>query len=698
MHQSIIVTVLFFSFSLVIGQSKLNPEQSAWLYRITQKTPVLQRNWNTFITFDKTPFTRSNINGTVIDYDAIEYYQSHNAEELNIDWSALATSSPGLIAEASTLLALYELNQLLLKVVQHGATEDSTYLALSKKLKVYLPAKTKKAIQITQTVVHPSLPLKIKTGQLDKFRLNAEEQKKLLNGWRTILNNYLQQRSQHFFTQLSSNGAYYEMLLLAAGEGSGTAGLLYEQEKHPDGDNKRWYGKGIGLFTYEMRVRNNEVLPRENTQSQVKNLKAKQNSLHLSLWGLNSSFKPLVVVTVDNKSYHLFSDFKSKELSPDPRQSTGISFIDRIEQNRQKLIAEPLNEIQGEGSLSSILEKENASKAKIEAKLTQLEGEIDSLQQLVPVSENAINYRRKSINSLLSSLSDKTERIARLEKKLSEVYRNIDRAETTIANMTKQLGPNPQTWTEVAGRYTFADGVIFDKNSQDLIFENGTSEKKSIKIHLLSASYNLKGAQRDEVQLLVNSTSAPKAQKVAQAEGTKFMNDTIIQNSYFYPDAFTLNELSYASFSLICAFPDTLPYSIQLKSKPIKLLADNPITYADLKRERQVPITEMGKQRYALFECIRTQDEVQLIITSSCDPVPTRLSQLPESLRQKLNITESSVSNNHYLSVLRGLYILHAYFGYKQVENIELHYPISKESIRIIWEHVISIPPPAPVP
>ncbi|MCU4175613.1 coiled-coil domain-containing protein [Carboxylicivirga sp. N1Y90] len=698
MRQSLILIILLLSIQLMSAQNKLSNEQKAWLYRITQLTPVLQRNWDTYFTFDKAPFTKTSFNGTLIEYDAIEYYQSYNPESLKIDWQKIASSSPGLIAETSTLLALYELNQILLEAIQEESSQDSIYNSLSQKLSKALPAKTKKQEQIIQTIIHPSLPLKIKTEKLGrKYKLNAQEQKVLLNAWRATLNTYLTQRSQNFFKQLSPEGHYYEMLLLAAGEGSGTAGLLYEQEKHPDGTDKRWYGKGIGLFTYEMRVRKESIVPKENTRSTIGQLNSSQPSLHLSLWGLNSSFKPLVVVTVDNKSYHLFSDFKSKELSPDPQHGLGVSFIDRIEQNRIKLIEKPLKELQGEGSLTSILEKENRSKEKIETKLSILETEIDSLQKLEPISENAINYRRNSINSLLNSLSDKTERIAKVERKLSDAYRNIERAEQKIASMNEQLGPNPQTWVMDKHQYVFSDGVVFDRNTQDLIFKNGINEDE-IQIHLLSASYNLKGEQRDEVQLLVNSTSSPQPKTEIEITEAHFINDTITESGYFHPDAFTLNEISYPSYSLINTFPDTLNYQVHLKSKAIRLRADSPKSYKDLKREKEFPLSELGKHRFAQLECIRTKDEVLITITSSCDPVPTRLSQLPRELRKRLKITEASVSHNHYLSALRGLYMLHVYFGYQSVETIKLHYPLSEEEIKLLWEHVISIPPPVPAP
>lgn len=698
MHRVLILIIILFSIQLMPAQNKLSNEQKAWLYRITQLTPVLQRNLDVYFSFDKSLFTKVGFNGNTIDYDAIEYYQTHNSESLGIDWQKIATSSPGLIAETSTLLALYELNQILLKALLEDASQDSIYNSLSKELSKAMPVKAKKTEQIIQTIVHPSLPLKIKTERLDrKYKLETQEQKSLLNAWRTILNKYLTKRSKYFFKQLSKEGQYYEMLLLAAGEGSGTAGLLYEQEKHPDGSNKRWYGRGIGLFTYEMRIHKEAVVPKENTQSQMAQLNPKQPTLHLSLWGLNSSFKPLVVITVKNKSYHLFSDFESKELSPDPNKGSGISFINRIEQNQHKLIEKPLLELQGEGSLTVILEKEQISKDKIEAKLGLLETEIDSLQRLEPVSENAINYRRNSINSLLNSLSDKTERIAKVERKLRDAYRNIERAEQKIANMNEQLGPNPQAWIKVDDIYTFDDSVVFDKNSQDLIFTNGTAENK-IQIHLLSASYNLKGEQRDEVQLLVNSCSSPQPKKTIESFKAIFVNDTIFQQSYFHPDAFTLSEISYPTYSLISTFPDSLSYHVHLKSKPIRLRGDSPKRYEDLNLEKEFPVSELGKHRFAHLECIRTNDEVLITITSSCDPVPTRLSQLPRVLRQKLRITEASVSHNHYLSALRGLYILHVYFGYQSVETIKLHYPLSEEEIKLLWEHVISIPPPVPAP
>jgi len=676
----LLTTHLIFFFS--IHAQSFTAEQKAYLYRIIQKTPILNRNLQTCFVFDKESFRRTSQFRSYIDYNAIEYYQINNPDSLLINWKQITEAAPGLIAEASTLLALYELNEQLKNIVNTRNKSDSLYLTLKKGLQNKLPTKLKdkKKDKVLFVVIHPSLPLKIKLQQLNNLKMKAKEQERIMNQWRSIVNQIITQRSKDFFHRINPHKQYNHLLMPAAGEGSGTAGLLYETEPHPEEIDKPWYGKAIGLFTYELRSHNDEVKPKDMRSGIIQLDKEDGRAFHFSLWGLNSSFKPLVVVTSNNKSYHLFSDFQSMELSPDPSQGEGISFIDRINQTREKLIDEPLREMQAESSLLTILDKEYQIKEEIEVHLEKLGLEIDSLKKLTPLPETAINYRRSLIESNLTNLSNKEKRIKNLEDKLTAEYKKLDNARLKVEKMETSLGPNPQSWTKTNDIYTYSDGVWFNSTTQDLVFPDSIKPDE-VKIDLLSASYSLQGEERDEVQLLVNNVTAPN---IESKELVVNSTDTLLFTHYFYPDVFTIEPSDtynrhWDSLNIV---------QVQLKIQPMMLKVDSTRKYNNRNREYLLPITRLGKQRFAKAEIIINGDTAIVTIKSSTDPVPTQLSGLPNRVKQELNIHSSSIANNNYLATLRGLSFLKTLGLKASIDTIKINYPISEHQFKILWEYI----------
>ncbi|MBS2101010.1 hypothetical protein [Carboxylicivirga linearis] len=681
MRRLILLVTLHLIFFSINAQS-FTAQQKAYLYHIVQKTPVLNRNLQSCFIFDKEPFRQTSKYKSYIDYNAIEYYQINNPDSLLIKWKNISKAAPGLIAEASTLLAIYELNEQLKAIVNTKNTSDSLYLILKKALQNKLPAKIKekKKDKVLFVVIHPSLPLKIKLQQLNNLKLKAKEQERIMNQWRVNINQIISNRSKDFFHRINPHKQYNHLLMPAAGEGSGTAGLLYEAEPHPEEIDKPWYGKAIGLFTYELRSHNDEVKPKDMRSGIIQLSKEDGKAFHFSLWGLNSSFKPLVVVTSNNKSYHLFSDFHSMELSPDPSQGEGISFIDRINQTREKLIDEPMKKIQAESSLLTILDKEYQTKQEIETKLETLGLEIDSLKELTPLPEAAINYRRNLIESNLTNLTNKEKRIKNLEDKLTAEYKKLDNARLKVEKMEASLGPNPQNWTKKDDIYTYSDGVWFNSRTQDLVFPDSIKTQE-VKIDLLSASYSLQGEQRDEVQLLVNNVTAPN---IESKEVNITKNDTLLFTHYFHPDEFTIEP----DDSLNIQWDSLNTVMVQLKVQPLILKSDSPKRYKNRKREHSLPTTHLGEQRFAKAEIIINGDTAVVTIKSSTDPVPTQLSALPIHIKQELNIQKSSVANNNYLSALRGFSLLKALNVAVSVDELKIAYPLSEHQIKILWEYI----------
>ena len=669
----VIKHLVFFFFILgafcsLKGEEVLTPLQRAWLYRIVMKTPVLKFNMKNCFEFDETPYIFRNKLGYVYtDFDAILDYQKKHPERLQVYYDSIEVLTPGLLSEVTTKLALWELNEELKNCIYDSDNcRDATYTSFIVPLKKSLPEKLKqkKRDAAINIVINPSLPIFKKIELLDDvLKSDINHQKKLFNLWRKLVADYSFKRSIYYFNLLAPGYVLEKSLFLAAGEGSGTAGLLYEGEIKPDDStNIYWYGKGIGLFSYDVSAHKGRLFPKEQTEGELKLLRDRSSSLHISLWGLDSSFKPLIVVTVNNRSYHLFAKYEGKELSPDGTLGNGLSYFDRINQYKKLKIDDKYDELNDENPLVNSLKKEYAIKNDIEAKLSLLEQEIDSLKEESGSSQSAIDTRKRVIDTQLTLLQKKRMRIAYLEKKLSDEYSAIAKAEAKVSKMQQLLGPNVQSWKKDDYLYVFEDSVVFNTRTQDLVFPKEFEDNLAT-IRLISASYTLYGTNMDEVQLSVNLTNALPLIQKSDKIPIKLLHP-VLQTFYYFPDMFhsftQVPDSVYKQFSsmfsmvqqenrkvsvTIAPFPDSM---MVVRNMGVKV-------YPDRQKEFELPVTSMGKRRKSYVSVDFKIDTLYITAYGMTDEVPTRLSAVDASVRKELGITGSCFRNNKYLMVLRAL-------------------------------------------
>ncbi|WP_430813602.1 hypothetical protein [Carboxylicivirga sp. RSCT41] len=690
MPQIFLTITLLISCTLTAQAQKLTLQQEIWLYRIVQKTPVLKNNWGSYMSFDKQPFTKDHYGEVSIDYDAIAYYQSYNPQSLEIDYVNIKNSSRGLIAEAAIKLTLWELNEQLKRCIyKKEPCNDSLFTQLQSALKPHIPARlnSKKRMELYTSVMHPSLPIFKKIEQLNQLKVDVEHQKQLLNTWSKTITDYSYKRSQYYFSILSDGQNLTNTTFLAAGEGSGTAGLLYEWELNPQDSTRRWYGKGIGLFTYQTRTRKDELKLRPHISKKMTIPAGKPMALHTSLWGLDSSFKPMLIVSDDTVSYHLFAISNTRNLSPDRLLSDGISHIERIEQHRFQNIEKPLLKIQS----NTLLEKAYDSKNLIAGQIEELENEIDTLKKYDPDNREAIEYRLRLIDTRLSSLSKKEQRIKELEQESASDYRAIDNAEKKLQDMVKLLGPSPQQWTQEGNEYKYPSGVKFDPQTQDLIFPPHPKERE-LEIRLVSAGYSLGGTKKDEVQAYVSITDAVEMIKEPVARQYPVIDTTFLM--HFSPDEYQkpihihwldsyLSDLK--TFKNIRLETGQLSLPDSLKSTDKK--------YNNRQREYQQPLTTNARNRAVKLQFLSKDTMLIIRALASTDLVPTRLSKAPASLRNSLKVNKHSNGNNEYLVALRAcnaLYYALESIG-KSSANVdidEIHHnlQLSNEQMQMIME------------
>lgn len=652
----------------VNGQQVLSTLQRAWLYRIATKTPLLKKNMGNCFEFDGAPFVNLNMLGHAhADFDSILDYQLSHPESLHIYYDSIKALSPGLVSELTTKLTLWELNEDLKRCIyQPDSCSESIITSFVTPLNKSLPErlKRKKRDAAIGIVINPSLPIFKKIELLDDvMKSDITHQKKLFNLWRKLVAEYSFKRSVYYFNQLAPGYVLDRSLFLAAGEGSGTAGLLYEGEINPDDStNIYWYGKGIGLFSYDVSAHKGELFPKEQTEGELKLLKKRSSSLHISLWGLDSSFKPLIVVTVNNHSYQLFARYEGKELSPDGTLGNGLSYVDRINQYKKLKVDNKYKELDSESPLVLSLKKENVMKRECEDKLSLLEQEIDSLREEPGSSQSAIDSRKRKIDSQLTILQKKRSRISYLENKLAEEYSAIAKAEAKVSRMQQLLGPNVQSWKREDSLYIFEDSVVFNSQTQDLIFppefENSVATTR-----LIAASYTPTGKNKDEVQLSVNLTNALPQFRQHEKVRVKQI-DTVSYQFYYFPDS--IHSFSQVYDSVRTQFLELINLAqrenrevvIKIVSPPdsaCNLVKERVKAYPDRQKEFELPITSMGERRKSFVNAGFKGDTLYITAYGMTDDVPTRLSAVDALVRRELVISGYSVQNNKFLAVLRAL-------------------------------------------
>jgi hypothetical protein len=415
----------------------------------------------------------------------------------------------------------------------------------------------------------------------------------------------------------------------------------------------------------------------------------KPMALHTSLWGLDSSFKPLLIVTDDTVSYHLFAISNTKNLSPNRQLSNGISHIERIEQHRRQNIEKPMLKIKS----NTLLEKAYDSQQTITNQIEVLENEIDTLKKYEPDNTEAINYRLRLIDTKLTALSKKEQRIKELEQEASKDYRVIDNAEKKLQDMIKLLGPSPQQWALKDDIYTFSTGVEFNAQTQDLIFP-ANSKKRDLEIRLLSAGYSLGGTKKDEVQAYVSITDAVEIKPEPINLQRPSIDTTIV--IYFSPDEYLkpINiEWSDKQLSDLKSFKD-----IRLEIGKLHMpdsLKSTAIKYKNRQREHQQPLTKNALNRVVKLQFISKDSTLIIHALAYADMVPTRLSKAPESLRKALKTTSYSNANNEYLIALRAFCTLMNAIQPLDISSDiintdEIHHnlELNDRKLQLIWEAI----------
>lgn len=670
----------------VAAQQPLSSQQRAWLYRVAMQTKVIKQACGDCFTANEANFTVMDQYRTWIDYNLGERFLTSYPDSLSVRVECLREKSHGLLAELAVKTTLWEMAHHLRRAIDGGMYgQDTLFAQLAQPVFKKLPPKQnkgKKAVNIVGTVMHPSLPSTVKRERLSQLKLTPFEQRALLETWTSTIAIWIERRSRIYFDVLADSLSFYQLKMLAAGDGSATAGLLNEFEPHPFDKSRLGYGVGIGLFTYSYAVKREALVPLPQTALSFDLPYIDSLAVHCSLFGLDSSLKPMIVFTLDDKkSYHLFTGHEA--LTPNPLDDDGISYLDRIEQTITKRVNNPLDELEKDGGLAYLFDRESHVKDSLESILHSLEADIDTLQLQPDVSQIAIETKRKQINVLLSKISAKERRINDLARKIDAVHQKVDNSRAVVEEMEAMLGPNPQQFVQEGSRYLFADGAMFDLVSQDLVFPKSAKGGR-LNVRLIAANMVMGGKSQDEVQMFVNITDAPKTKSPSVVLPRKVrVTDTTLA-LFYRPDVYVVegqvDVLGFAIEQMAGVSYVQIAPMITKAQQPAKLPR-----YLSLQREKQMPLTALGHKRKTEVNLSFKTDTLVVSILSSTDDVPTRLSELHNAQRELLSVGPNNWNNNRLLAMLRAWWLVD-YLKEKSLGQVEVLLP--NDESRAWWEKI----------
>lgn len=553
-------------------QRLFTPEEKAFLYHVVMKSKVLERNASDHFHYKGD----SVVYGEKVDYDKIEEQIILEPSMLEVNTDALAECSPGLISEISTKMALYALHQQLMKRHEDKPEGYSDHI-FEEFMDTLAKAMPSNATRIRNgeldvlpklvDLLDPTFSMKEKVVYLRNLGgYNRHQEKKILEAYHYSVSSYVQKKGYEYYRLLGGPNTPFNNFLMAAGDGSGTSGLLGERETNEKGKKKP---KGIGLFTYDTYILTNE---RNAEQIEVKKDpkrtiqlygNGKTSNLHLSMWGFNSKHQTTVVVKKEGKSYLLYANKTTKELSPDSTHGgEGKTYHVQIRDVEEKVkeLEEGLFGKKGfEYWKKYYFEKLEDTKMKI----VECEGDLNRLRYGGTNGKKAYKKKQSELERLYSLKATYTKKLAEAEYNLKEGHNKYKEYQLLLAQMKENIGTEIMTFEKKEDVYIFNDGSVFDARTQDLRFAD-TQNEENIQIQLLAIGSKALNKNVDEVQLHVNLVES------APIEG--IYNEIRLQlKDEFKPDAFVLDSFAFNDFE-----------KFQLQRIAAKMGTYNTVTYASV--------------------------------------------------------------------------------------------------------------------
>ena len=560
----LLISILTVSTFFSQEKGKLSPEEQAYLFHIIRKSPILEKNIGRYLEY-KGP-TISYASGET-NYDSIESILINNPEFLFIRTSEIAKSPKGLIAETANKMALWELNKILLakrledeiEMVIYGTKIEQFENILVKLLPPRATKEDDKGIHPHKKIYNlldPSMNFEDRRSMIEGYHfLDKNDQLNTLEAINRAINKYVEKRTYTFYKALGGESEMFANVLVAAGDGSNTSGLLEEREKDENGRWNRGLPKAVGLFPYQIEMVMNEkrstsIEPKKYTSNKFKLVgNNKITNVHFDVWGYNSKKQTTVVIEKNGLTYHLFGSGQTRFLSPDSTFSEGITFQSIINELKNVKIKTLHDRIYGKRGFDYWIghyekKKEDATKNIKKLEIEYNDFGFTSIQTKNKMSRKGKkelkNLRAKNPNGVIDpkltenakpktdSQKDKRSIVQDRLIMENEAYKNYVKsikdlkyekanAEKIMAeyqlklNYFNQLmGTRWAQYTFKDGVYTFEDSTIFDMRTQEFQFKE-SADTTSFEVRLLSIPYSSMSKDADEVMMHIHLTDAEPA-------------------------------------------------------------------------------------------------------------------------------------------------------------------------------------------
>ncbi len=713
--------ISIFTLFTAISQEKgkLNPEEQSYLFHIVRKSPILEKNIGRYLEYKGPNITFAS---GETNYDSIESILINNPELLFIRTSEIAKSPKGLIAEAANKMALWELNKILLAKRLDDENEIAIYATkieqFEKILVKLLPPRATRE-QEKEILPHkkiynlldPSMSFDDRLSMIEGYHfLDQNDQLNTLEAINRAINKYVENKTYTFYKALGGESEMFANILVAAGDGSNTTGLLEEREKDENGRWNRGLPKAVGLFPYQIEMvsdekRNNAIEPKRFTSNRFKLVgNNKITNLHFDVWGYNSKKQTTVVIEKNGLSYHLFGSGQTRFLSPDSSFSEGATFLSVINELKNVKIKTLNDRIYGKRGFDYWIghyekKKEDAAKEikrleieyndfgftsiktnnkmsnKGKKELKELRNKnpyssidpsqtanakpkTDSQKDKRSIVQDRLIHENEAYKSYVKSIKDLKFEKANAEKIMAEYQLKLN-------YFNQLMGTRWAQYTFKDGVYTFEDSTIFDMRTQEFQFKE-SEDTTSFDVRLLAIPYSSMSKDADEVMLHIHLTDAEPAY---DARLQIHLEDAFGSDEFTLDKQLINKEDSVAVKQLFESILNKkLPIVMKVrgqgvgtwngfktvKAPNVKELSAYPGSTPEARRESRMDTAYLRLRKTELI--IKTKTNITFEVNSYTDPVSSNLDiKNPNviSAMQKYDLTKNDV-----LSAYRSAFIL----------------------------------------
>ncbi len=686
--------LLFISHFFLGQNSMLTPEEKAILHHVVIKSPALNRNLGEYFKYagDTIYFLYKSkgepLPDSIIDYDSIEKIIVYEPSLLEVNFNELKKTSQGLLSEVATKMALQttyrELNRR--DEIKTEGISDSVYVNFLRELSTSLPDKAvrikngqRTPISTIMNVLDPNIIFNNRVKELNELKnFKLVEQQEIVNVISESMRKFIQNKSYEYFLKIGGKSGFYKSVLLAAGDGSGTAGLLHEKELIRGRRNSLGVPKGVGLFTYDTKI----VSGYENMQSIVANqtavrefeaMKNGYTNIHFSIWGFNSRQQSTVVVTREGQSYLLYASKLSKELSPDSTFGDGQTLHTNIKRLEFKSIPFVDNEINGEEGLRYWVEHYSKALEDNLLKIKETEFELDKNRYAQNKTQKKTSFLQDRLSALYNRKPQIEKQLKRAKKGLAIEEERLKRFRVRLAELKMFTGDFQVKYSNFGYVYTYADGCTFNAFTQNFVIPDSL-KAKNFTVRVITIGPDAISQHVDEVQLQVGITIGEPEDKLPNDFYLEF--DDAFASDQFELGNFSLNpvELYEVSKQLHGSYLHGGNVYLELLANGIGEIRggeiisssreelDNYPGNTDEERAGARGCQEFTELRHASLSFTMEENNLVLTVSSFTDPVKSNFSKKYTKIKS-LKEKYSKLSENDLLSAFRTFFICERFMG-----------------------------------